>query len=198
MKTGLIKGRAGPLGPPRLKDGEQSQTRSGGPSGPALPRRKHLPHGVPPCGKAGEVYFLTICCVVRGENQLCRPEVSAAFFEAVQFRQARGDWHVHLLVLMPDHLHALASFPRDDAMVKVVANFKEITAKGTAVRWQGDFFEHRLRTDESFDEKALYVRMNPVRKGFVKQVEDWPYVWPLTGKMGSIKGTAGPAVPPYL
>ncbi|MEY4488252.1 MAG: hypothetical protein RIQ79_760 [Verrucomicrobiota bacterium] len=83
-------------------------------------------------------------------------------------------------------------------MVKVMANFKEITAKKTGVRWQPDFFEHRLRTDESYDEKVFYVRMNPVRKGLVAHPEDWPYVWPSSGNMSSMTSTAGPAVPPYL
>lgn len=92
---------------------------------------------------------------------------------------------------MPDHLHMLVSFPQDEDMKMVVARFKEMTAKKTGVHWQRDFFDHRLRCDESFDEKAHYLRMNPVRKGLVSRAEDWPYVWP-----SSI--SAGPAVPPYL
>jgi REP element-mobilizing transposase RayT len=139
----------------------------------------------------GAVFFVTVCCLTRGANQLSRPEIASVLFEAVEFRQARGDWHMHLLLLMPDHLHALISFPRDEDMKKVIATFKEITAKKTAVQWQRDFFDHRLRSDESFDEKAHYIRMNPVRKGLVLREEEWRYVWPSPN-------AAGPAVPPYL
>ncbi|MBC8008599.1 MAG: transposase [Burkholderiales bacterium] len=142
----------------------------------------------------GAVYFITICCAERGANQLCVPAVADEIFEAVRFRQTRRDWHVHLLVLMPDHLHALISFGRDKAMKAVLANFKEIVAKKTAVRWQRDFFDHRLRSDESHDEKVAYIRRNPVRKGLVTVAVEWPYVC----SMNNQPDAAGPAVPPYL
>lgn len=98
-------------------------------------------------------------------------------FETVEFRATRDDWWVHLLVLMPDHLHALISFPQNREMRKVVSNWKEIAAKKTGVRWQRDFFDHRLRSDESYAEKAHYIRMNPVRKNLVATPSDWPFVW---------------------
>ena len=41
--------------------------------------------------------------------------------------------------------------------------------------WQAGFFDHLLRSGESCGEKWNYVRMNPVRKGFAAQPEDWPY-----------------------
>src|SRR5690606_6994500 len=138
------------------------------------------------------VFFLTICCQVRGTNQLCRREVSEVTFEAVSFRQRMHRWHMHLLLLMPDHLHALVSFPMQESMRKVIAGFKEITAKGTGVEWQRDFFDHRLRNDESFEEKAHYIRMNPVRKELINRSEDWPWVWSSDETRG---GPSGPALP---
>lgn len=66
-----------------------------------------------------------------------------------------------------------------------------MTAKQTGVQWQRDFFDHRLRSDESFGDKANYIRMNPARKGLVLREEEWRYVWP-SGV------AAGPAVPAYL
>ena len=78
---------------------------------------------------------------------------------------------------MPDHLHALVSFPRDSSPTKVMAGWKEIVAKKTSVTWQRDFFDHRLRSDESHEEKAAYIRQNLVRKGLVAHAEDWEFVW---------------------
>ncbi len=107
--------------------------------------------------------------------------MSSGIFESVEFRQRRGDWFVHLLLLMPDHLHMLVSFPRDTAMKAVIAGWKEIVAKKEKVRWQRDFFDHRLRAKESFEEKAHYIRMNPVRQGLVAAPQDWRFVWePIT------------------
>jgi putative transposase len=45
------------------------------------------------------------------------------------------------------------------------------------IEWQRDFFEHRLRSDESWREKANYILANPVRKGLVTEVSRWPYVF---------------------
>ena len=78
---------------------------------------------------------------------------------------------------MPDHLHALISFPRDKEMTKCISNWKEITAKKIGLCWQRDFFDHRLRAEESYEEKANYIRMNPVRKRFVADPSEWRFVW---------------------
>ncbi|MCC6415789.1 MAG: transposase [Opitutaceae bacterium] len=155
-------------------------------------KRKFLPHGIPEWVQSGAVYFLTICCKVRGNNALCSAESANVIFEATGFRHKANKWYVHLLLLMPDHLHALVSFPRVESMRKVVYGFKEMTAKRSSVTWQRDFFEHRLRSDESFDEKAHYIRMNPVRKGLAEAPEKWPWVWRADNKPG---GPSGPALP---
>ena len=85
---------------------------------------------------------------------------------------------MHLALLMPDHVHFITSFPeREKRMNIVVSKWKEWTAKSLGIEWQRDFFEHRLRHDESFDEKAEYIRRNPLRAGLVKHSENWPYLF---------------------
>lgn len=155
------------------------------------PQRTIVPHATPSWVKSDAVFFLTICCRERGPNQLCTATAAARLFAAVAIRQRTGRWHVHLLLLMPDHLHALASFPREVEMRAAVASFKGFTAKRAGIRWQRDFFDHRLRSDDSYEDKAHYVRMNPVRKGLVERREDCPDVW------ASGVGAADPAGPPH-
>lgn len=87
---------------------------------------------------------------------------------------------MHLWLLMPDHLHALISFPMDRNYPKIIANWKENIAKTTGVRWQRDFFDHRLRSHESHEAKATYIRQNPVRKGLVREAGEWKFVWEPT------------------
>ena len=143
-----------------------------------LPKRKSLPHESPLWVRADTaIFFVTICCDPVGVNQLCHPHVAPGLFESVSFRQSRGDWWVQLLLLMPDHLHGLISFPADQAMVGVFAAWKEFTAKQLGLNWQRDFFDHRLRNAESLREKADYILANPVRRGLVTRAEEWPYVW---------------------
>jgi hypothetical protein len=41
-------------------------------------------------------------------------------------------------------------------------------------RWQKGFFDHGIRAEESYEQKWVYVRDNPVRAGLVRSAEDWP------------------------
>jgi REP element-mobilizing transposase RayT len=82
-----------------------------------------------------------------------------------------------LLLLMPDHLHALVSFPSDENMKAVISQWKEFLAKKLAIQWQRDFFDHRLRHDKSPRAKAGYILENPVRCGLEDDPQKWPYLW---------------------
>ena len=140
--------------------------------------RRCLPHEGSPNADAnpeGEVYFVTICCVPRGVNQLANTSVWQAMDESLSVREARGDLHCRLVLAMPDHFHGLLAFTGSKSMSKVIADFKAWLAKRHGIHWQRDFFDHRLRGWESAVEKAKYIRMNPVRAGLVVRSEDWPY-----------------------
>jgi putative transposase len=142
------------------------------------PARKSLPHDIPLwLDPSEEIYFLTIACHQRGKNQLCLPGTGESLLDGVSYRHGEGDWCVHLFLLMPDHVHAVMSFPRDRMGIQSrIKNWKSWTAKKLGIRWQRDFFEHRLRGGEGFAEKTAYIRNNPVRAGLVGSPEDWPWV----------------------
>ena len=140
--------------------------------------RKRLLHGVPDGASSSpedEVFFITICCLPRGENQLAEDPVWKQIEETLRHREASGDIHVRLMLAMPDHLHGLFSFPSHKPPTKVISDFKSWIAKSCGVKWQRDFFDHRLRGWESAMEKAIYIRQNPVRAGLVERSEEWPY-----------------------
>jgi REP element-mobilizing transposase RayT len=116
-------------------------------------------------------------------NQLAVPDVAERLFETVRWRQESFLWWPHVFLLMPDHVHALISFPPSGKPLKtVVSKWKEWTAKEIGIVWQRDFFEHRLRHDESRREKADYILQNPVRKKLVARPEDWPFVYFADGQ----------------
>ncbi len=154
-----------------------------------LPQREGLPHEMPLWVRPeDEIYFLTICCQIRRQNQLCHKPVAAAIFETVAHRHERGLWHAHLFLLMPDHVHALISCPTDEKDIQsLIFQWKEWTAKQIGIGWQRDFFEHRLRREESIQEKSEYIRQNPVRAGLVQNAVDWSFLW-----IPNPQGQAGP------
>ena len=144
-----------------------------------IPRRKNLPHEVPSwVDPQREVYFITINCEKRFQNQLALSAVSERLFETIRHRQEKFLWWPYLFLLMPDHLHALLSLPPSGKPLKqVISKWKEWTAKEIKIEWQRDFFEHRLRHDESRREKADYILQNPVRGKLIARAEDWPFVY---------------------
>ena len=154
------------------------------------PQRKTLPHAIPLwVNPHAEVYFISINCRERFTNQLAKPEISVRLFETVRYRQEKFLWWPHIFLLMPDHLHALISFPPSgQPLQSVVSQWKEWSAKQTGIGWQRDFFEHRLRHDESRRQKADYILENPVRKKLVARPEDWPFVYFADGKHPQFEG----------
>jgi len=143
------------------------------------PVRKRLPHESPLWVDTSQAdYFITICCKQRGRNQLALPTIANELFETIKYRNEQSVWYAHIALLMPDHAHLLLSFPEVEKRIQTtVSKWKEWTTKTLQIEWQRDFFEHRLRQEESFREKADYILANPVRAGFVKEPEDWPYVF---------------------
>ena len=138
--------------------------------------RRALPHDPPHfIGTDSAIFFVTICCQPKGQNQLCYSEISEKLFSAARFYWERSFWGLPLLLLMPDHLHMLATFGQGLSMEMVIRNWKRYTARQAKISWQRDFFDHRLRNEESFIEKANYILHNPVRAGLVARFEDWPY-----------------------
>ena len=140
-----------------------------------LPQRKVLPHVVPSWVFTGSIYFITICAERKGDDQLCKNGAADLILDSIDFNAKRGLWWPHLVLVMPDHLHGLFSFAADPGMKKALSDWKHYISRQGKFGWQRDFFEHRLRNDESFVEKAAYIRQNPVRAGLVDQADAWPY-----------------------
>ncbi|MEO8613494.1 MAG: hypothetical protein ABI600_00010 [Luteolibacter sp.] len=121
------------------------------------------------------MFFVTLCCLPRGENQLAKQEVWKVIDETLRVREHSGDLRVQLVLTMPDHLHGLFAFPGGKPMGKVISAFKAWVSNQAGVKWQRDYFDHRLRNWESGVQKAAYIRQNPVRAGLVEKSEDWPF-----------------------
>lgn len=62
-------------------------------------------------------------------------------------------------------------------MRKVITDWKSLLARKTGIAWQRDFFDHRIRDGENWEQKADYIRQNLVRGGFLAKAEDWKYRW---------------------
>lgn len=94
-------------------------------------------------------------------------------------------WHVHLLTVMPDHVHILATpleeFPgKWYPLATILRRIKGRTAREinlqrgrTGPFWQTESFDRIVRDDHEYDEKAQYILNNAVKAGLVE--DGWMY-----------------------
>ncbi len=140
--------------------------------------RKRLHHVVPQWVKDGETYFITINCRQRGVQTLTIPDNANAIKDAITHYTALGKCWPRLVVLMPDHLHALLSLNTSRHTIRqIISPWKSYLKKSRRIDWQDGFFEHRIRNQDSLQEKAHYLRQNPVRAQLAEHPNDWPYTW---------------------
>ena len=142
-----------------------------------LPKRKKLFHTPPSWVGESEVFFITINCLKRETDQLTIPKVGIIILQAAEFHNRNHNWFCRLLVLMPDHLHLLVSFPQGTEMKKFISSWKGYLAKQCRLKWQREFFDHRIRNWENLYSKAEYIRQNPVRKGLCTTASEWPWTY---------------------
>jgi putative transposase len=141
-----------------------------------FPARLH--HEVPPWVVPGSVFHIRVRCELRCAHSLTDGALAAALLDSVRFFHARQRWFVDLFLLMPDHWHALLSFPPAGNMSRVIGDWKRFQKARHQVAWQDGYFDHRIRDDHEFELKAGYIRQNPVVKGLCARAGDWRWVWP--------------------
>jgi len=130
----------------------------------------------------GQIFFITGC--VNGRKPVLACDTATAVLVGAwgTSPDAYG-WAVGRYVVMPDHVHFFASPCRDAAknLSGFIASWKRWTRRcmreqrGPGFAWQREFFDHLLRSDESYEQKWEYVRANPVRAGLVSNPDEWPY-----------------------
>jgi len=124
------------------------------------------------------IYFLTTCTLDRRPILDCEP-MHDAFRTFCLNSPQHGAW-VGRYVLMPDHLHLFVSVD-EISLSKWVKSLKNTLSKTLRAlgcdspHWQKGFFDHLLRSGESYSQKWDYLRKNPIRAGLVAIPEDWPY-----------------------
>ena len=170
--------------PANGRDRSPSGAASGDPGEATRPVRKMLPHDISTWVEPGAVFFITVCAQSRGSEGLVRSDTPGLLWKSLLHRTQMLQWWPHLFLVMPDHVHALIRFAPLPGMRKTMNDWKRYTASSLGIEWQRDFFDHRLRHDESFVQKAHYIRMNPVRAKWVEKPEDWPHVLTSNGGLG--------------
>jgi REP element-mobilizing transposase RayT len=128
------------------------------------------------------IYFITTCTLLR-KPILASKQVAAILSKEWRDARNRHGWAIGRYVIMPDHVHFFCAPQHDAKPLSIFIGFwKEWTSKDvksgerlSSSLWQEEFFDHVLRSPESYGEKWNYVRENPVRAGLVANADDWPW-----------------------
>ncbi len=156
-----------------------------------LPERRtsHLAHNrvsIP-----GARYFVT-CCTQGRVPGLTLGMTPKRLVAATEAMAAGGDVSLICFTIMPDHVHWIFVLGERLSLSQVVAKWKVSTAGAVAAngtKWQGNYFEHRLRLEDRVESYALYVFMNPYVADVCSKDEAWP--WWRTGAGVSFRFEAG-------
>ncbi len=141
---------------------------------PDLPVRKTERMRVGRVSLAGARYFWTICTRDREPVLTRHPEMSA-IKNVCSTMDAAGDFSLIVTVVMPDHAHLLFTLGERLSLNRVMAKFKASTRRSAKADWwwQENGFEHRLRPEESAENYAFYMFMNPYRAGLINMRKAW-------------------------
>src|SRR5262245_41110037 len=127
------------------------------------------------------LYFVTAC--VQGRRSALANELIFDAFQEFCFAALERAYFVGRFVLMPDHFHLFVVVPQEiphalsDWMKGLKRSLTRVLDKMgvSSPHWQKGFFDHVMRSGESYSEKWNYVRENPVRAGLVSDAEGWRF-----------------------
>ena len=130
------------------------------------------------------------------------PEHCRVLLESLDFCRRKYELSVHGFVIMPDHFHLLVGVPRDGVLSSFLRDWKGFTAHSLVEEWrksqqhgwlkkfqvtskrrkdsrfrvfQPDTHVEAIVSPRFARQKLNYIHLNPVRKGLVERVTDYPY-----------------------
>ncbi len=129
------------------------------------------------------IYFITTNAKMRSPI-LDNPTVHNILRDEWENTLDRYGWAIGSYVVMPEHIHFFCKPASHEAckLSDLMRQWKQWTSKRIKKElrldgsiWQAEFFDHVLRSDESYSEKWNYIEQNPVRAELVTKAGDWPY-----------------------
>jgi putative transposase len=117
-----------------------------------------------------------------GRALLQTERMANLFLNVLRSYAAEGRFRVHDFVVMRDHIHLILSVTGETTIEKAVqlikGNFSYRAKKELGCQWkiwQRGFSEVRIYDREGFLYYQKYIYDNPVKAGYVKSAEEYPY-----------------------
>jgi REP element-mobilizing transposase RayT len=116
-----------------------------------------------------------------GSSMLLNPAVAELVERS--FLYADGlRYRLHAWMIMPNHVHLLATPLGDWTLSAILKAWKSYTAReaNTLLRrkgtfWAPDYFDRAIRDDAHYANTLAYIAANPVKARLCKAPEDWRF-----------------------
>jgi REP element-mobilizing transposase RayT len=125
-------------------------------------------------------YFITVCTHDRAEYFKDDGAV-ALVVNAFTITATEHAFTIVVYCAMPDHLHLLVDGDNDGADLKAFMKLAKQRAgyrfkrRSRCPLWQEGYYEHVLRDEEKTEAVVFYIIANPVRKGLVDNIIEYPH-----------------------
>lgn len=137
----------------------------------------------------GGTFFFTVTLADRSSALLVErvDDLREAYAEV----QCDLPFHCDMMVVLPDHLHAIWTLPDGDtdystrwkrlktrftkSVGRMTPRSLSQKAKGEAGLWQRRFWEHCIRDEADYRRHMRYCAWNPVKHGLVEDPGAWPF-----------------------
>jgi REP element-mobilizing transposase RayT len=111
-------------------------------------------------------YFVTLCLQPR--RAILVPDMAEVLLNEMQRMTTEGCWTLRCLTVMPDHAHLFFTLGERLTLSQAIARLK--TKTQTLVRqfgtdWQNNFYDHKVRPDDSIESIMRYIYLNPYHPG---------------------------------
>ena len=143
--------------------------------------KRNLPH----IQNDGDTIFVTFST----RRRFVLPESVRGFVVESCLREHGTRARMHAVVVMPDHVHLIATPLADSerctfAVPDIMASIKGGSAHAinralgrTGRVWEPESFDRVLRSDENARQKAEYICANPGRAGLVGSEDEYAWLW---------------------
>jgi putative transposase len=141
-----------------------------------------MPDGLKRYQQSKQTHFVTFSCY-RRLPRLQDERARDMSVECLERTRRSYIFRLYGYVVMPEHVHLLISEPEVELLGTAIQALKISVArremhyheKGDATLWQKRYYDHNVRSYQSFVEKLRYIHRNPVKRGLAGNPEDWKW-----------------------
>jgi REP element-mobilizing transposase RayT len=154
--------------------------------------KKHRLHKEFYKGEISAAFTLCLKGDVAAGFSLREHEIVNIFTDILASVVAKTNCIVPVYCFMPDHQHLIITgIHTDSDILKAIVDYKQKTGfwmstNKPVMKWQKDFYDHLIRTNEDIAIQIRYILDNPVRKGLVSSWHEYPFKGSIGCKMEDV------------